>query len=163
MPGAFSCIIILSVLAVRCALTGQSSRLAWCTAKTSHPAPQQRHLSSCQDSSFYLEPFSKFHIWLLKKKKSKPQSEKENGKREEMLNFFQVYGHNVNSWRQHDAAMWGLVALYPQRSKALSHSSDIFISQCEPTVGIYNFSNSTSLWGKTRQKRNHKGSSSLCS
>lgn len=87
------------------------------------------------------------HLVLQKKKKkSKSQSEKKKyEKREEMLKFFQVYGQNVDSRRQHDAAMWGLVALYPQRSEALSHSSDIFLSQCEPTVGIYNFSNSTSL------------------
>lgn len=67
-----------------------------------------------------------------------------------MLKFIQFFfsGGNVASWRQPDAASYagGLVApIYPRRSEALSHSSDEFLSQREPTVGIYNFSNSTSL------------------
>lgn len=74
-----------------------------------------------------------------------------------MLKCIQVFfGGNVASWRQPDAASYagGLVApIYPRRSEALSHSSDKFLSRREPTVGIYNFSNSTSLWGRTSLRR----------
>lgn len=92
-----------------------------------------------------LGAFQQIPHLVLQKKKKKKVSRKVKKKMRKGRKCFQVYGQNVDSRRRHDAAMWGLVGLCPQRSKTLSHSSDIFLSRREPTVGISNFSNSTSL------------------
>lgn len=167
LPPFFFFLVSLSAefLARRCGVTGQSSRLAWCTARTSHPAHATK--TSIPVSSFRSELFSFFFFFaevgiqhlVLGNVKVTKQNEirnmvKENEEKRIQGFFFFCWKRGPAGDTLMQTAMRGLVApIYSSRSEALCHSSDEFPSRCELTVGISNFSNSTSLRGKTSSRK----------
>lgn len=124
-PGAFFLVSLSAeFLAGRRAATGQSSRLAWCTARTSHPAPAtktsilvSRQLIPLRAIFLFLWRLG-FHIQYCKNVKVNKQNK--------IRNMVETWPAENNLMQP---TMRGLVApIYPSRCEALSHSRRILVS-----------------------------------
>lgn len=137
-----------------------TSWLSWCTAKTSHLALQQRHLSSCQDSSFHMEiclsansTFSTFQ---------KTKTKKKRGENVEMnAGIWSESDQLETTWCSHEGTFSFWHCFYSPQCSEPTVSHFRLLAHISFSAGIYTFSDSTSPWGKTGHKRNQKGDS-LC-